>query len=106
MFNVNLYDVNVTIRIYNEDELVAKAEQPNTAWMEIHVDNMSGGFDLMGVSQMEIDFMDDDYIAFKKSKGDDCVVITIAKNGIAKTVGKMLEYLANTTTSLFGRDED
>lgn len=106
MFNVNLYDVNVTIRIYNEGALVAKAEQPDTAWIGINVDNMSGGFDLMGVSQMELDFMDDDYIVFKKRKDADIVNITISKHGIAKTVGEMLEYLAGTAPSLFGRDED
>lgn len=106
MFNVNLYDVNVTIRVYNENKLVAKAEQPGTAWIAIHVDNMSGEFDLMGVSQMKIDFMDDDYIVFKKRNGDSLVDVTISKHGIAKMVGEMLEYLASTTTSLFGRDED
>lgn len=106
MFNVNLYDVNVTIRVYNENMLVAKAEQPGTAWMEIHVNNMSGEFDLMGVDQMKIDFIDDDYIVFKKRNGDSLVDVTISKHGIAKMVGEMLEYLANTTPSLFGRDED
>lgn len=106
MFNVNLYNVDVAIRIYNEDMLVAKADQPATAWMEIHVDNMSGEFDLMGVSQMKIDFMGDDYIVFKKRSGGIIADVTISKHGIAKTVGRMLKYLAGTTPSLFGRDED
>lgn len=107
MFDVSLYDVDVMIDIRRENsDLVARATQPKTAWMEISVDNMTQHFDLMGVSQMDLDFMDDDYIVFKKSKGSDRVIVTISKHGIARTVGKMLEYLADTTLSLFGRDED
>lgn len=106
MFNVSLYDVSVTIDIHHEDELVAKAKQPETAWMEVSVDNMTQHFDLMGVSQMELRFMDDDYLVFERSKVSDRVTITVSKRDIAKTIGRMLEYLADTTTSLFGRDED
>lgn len=106
MFNVSLYDVSVTIEIQSEDELVAKAAQPDNAWMEINVDNVTGRFDLMGVSQMELVFMDDDYVVFKKSKGSDRVTVTVSKRDISRTVGRMLEYLADTTLSLFGRDED
>lgn len=106
MFNVSLYDVNIEIKIYRENVLVAKAEQSRTAWMSIKVDNTTELFDLMGVDQMYLDFMDDDYIVFKKSMDSDLVVITISKNGIAKMVGGMLEYLAGTTPSLFSRDED
>ena len=107
MFDVSLYDVDVMIDIRRENgDLVARATQSKTAWMEIGVDNMTQHFDLMGVSQMDLDFMDDDYIVFKKSKGSDRVIVTLSKAGVAETVGKMLEYLADTTLSLFGRDED
>ena len=106
MFNVSLYDVSVTIEIHSEGELVAKATQPGTAWMEVGVDNMTGRFDLMGVSKTELRFTDDDYLVFEKSKGSDRVTVTVSKRDIARTVGRMLEYLADTTTSLFGRDED
>ena len=106
MFNVSLYDVDIEIKIYHGNTLVAKATQCDTAWMEIEVDNMCGCFDLLGISQMDLDFMDDDYIVFKKSKDSDRTVITISKHDIAKMVGGMLEYLAGTTPSLFSRDED
>lgn len=106
MFNVSLFDVNIEIKIYHGSTLAVKATQCNTAWMEIEVDNMTGCFDLLGVSKMELDFMDDDYIVFKKSKDGNRVVITISKHDMAKMVGSMLEYLAGTTLSLFGRDED
>lgn len=106
MFNVSLYDVSVTIDIHHGDELVARATQRDTAWMEIGVDNVTGHFDLLGVSQTELRFMDDDYLVFEKSKGSDRVTITVSKSDIARTVGRMLEYLADTTSSLFGRDED
>lgn len=106
MFTVNLYNIDVTIDIYHEDVLVAKAMQSDMAWMEIGVDNMTGRHDLLGVSQMDLDFMDDDCIVFKKSKGSDCVFVRISRHGVAKTVGKMLGYLADTTATLFSRDED
>lgn len=106
MFNVSLYDVSVTIDVYHEGELVARATQPETAWMEVAVDNMTGCFDLMGVPQTDLDFMSDSCVVFKKSDDSGCVFVKIAKPGAAKTIGKMLEYLADTTTSLFGRDED
>ena len=106
MFNVSLYDVDIEITIHSDSMLIAKAEQPKTAWMSINVDNMTEHFDLMGVSQMDLVFMDDDYIVFKKSKDSDLVTVTISKHGIAKTIGKMLEYLSGTTLSLFSRDED
>ena len=106
MFNVSLYDVDIEIKIYHGTTLAAKATQCDTAWMKIEVDNMSGCFGLLGISQMDLDFMDDDYIVFKKSKDGDRTVVTISKHGIAKMVGGMLEYLAGTTLSLFGRDED
>ena len=106
MFTVNLYDVDVEITIHQDHMLVAKAEQPKTAWMSINVDNETEHFDLMGVSKMDLAFMDDDYIVFKKSKGSDLITVTISKHGIAKTVGRMLEYLAGTVLSLFSRDED
>lgn len=106
MFTVNLYDVDVEITIHSDSMLIAKAEQPKTAWMSINVDNMTEHFDLMGVSQMDLVFMDDDYIVFKKSKDSDIITITVSKHGIAKTVGNMLEYLAGTVLSLFSRDED
>ena len=106
MFDVSLYDIDVAISIYHKDVLVARATQPKTAWMEISVDNMTQCFDLMGVSQMDLDFMDDDSIVFKKSKDSDCVIVTLSKAGVAETVGKMLEYLVDTTLSLFGCDED
>ena len=107
MFNVSLYDVDIEIKIYHGGMLVAKATQRDTAWMEVEVDNMTGYFDLLGISQMHLDFiMDDDHIVFKTSKDGDLVVVTISKSGIAKMLGGMLEYLAGTTLSLFGRDED
>lgn len=106
MFNVSLYNVNVTIDVHDEGVLVAKAEQPGTAWMEVAVDNMTGHFDLLGMSQTELRFMDDDYLVFVKSKDSVRVTVTVSKSGIARTVGRMLEYLADTTTSLFERDED
>lgn len=106
MFAVNLYDVDVEITIHHDHVLVAKAEQPKTAWMSIDVDNMTGHFDLMGISQMDLVFMDDDYIVFKKSRDSDLITVTISKHGIARTVGKMLEYLSGTVLSLFSRDED
>lgn len=106
MFNVSLYDVSVTIEIRSEGELVAKATQPDTAWMEVAVDNMTQHFDLMGVSQTELRFMDDDYLVFERSRGSDRVTVTVSKRDIARTVGRMLAYLADTTLSLFGRDED
>ena len=73
--------------------------------MEIDVDNVTGRFDLMGVSQMKLRFMDDDYLVFERSKGSDSVTVTVSKRDIARTVGRMLEYLADTM-SLFERDED
>ena len=106
MFNVSIYNVDVTIDVYDEDVLVARAIQPDMAWMEIDVDSMSGRFDLLGISQMDLDFMCDDYIVFKKSKGSECILVRISKHGMATTVGKMLQYLADTTAALFSRDED
>lgn len=106
MFNVSLYKVGVSIDIQHEDELVATASQEDVAWVEVSVDRATGRFDLMGVSQMDLDFMSDDCIIFKTSKGFDCVSVRVTKPGMARTVGRMLGYLADTTTSLFERDED
>ena len=107
MFNVSLYNVSVKIDIFARDEIVAKATQPNTEWMEIHVDSITGCFDILGVKQMNLDFVDDDYILFKKWKEGDHVLITISKHGIARTVGKMLEYLAgDKAVTLFDYDDN
>ena len=106
MFNVSLYDVNVTIDVHSEGVLVARATQRDMAWMEVCVDNMTQHFDLLGVSRMELRFMNDDYLVFVTSKGSDRVTITVSKSGIARTIGRMLEHLADTTPSLSERDED
>lgn len=106
MFNVSLYDVSVIIDIHHGDELVARATQRDAAWIEVDVDNATGHFDLLGASQMELRFIDDHYLAFEKSEGSDRVTITVSKSDIGKTVGRMLQYLADTTLSLFERDED
>ena len=100
MFNVGIYEFNIEIDMFQEGDLVAKATWNNCGYMEINVDQVSKCFDLFGVSQMAIDFMDDDYIIFKKWKGGDHVTITISKHGKAGTVGKMLEYLAGISSSL------
>ena len=104
MFNVKLYDVDVEIKIYREEVLVAKAKQPRTAWMSIKVDNTTELFDLMGVSQMYLDYKDDDYIVFKKSTDSDLVVVTVSKHGVAQMIGEMIDHLAGTMLSL-DRDE-
>ena len=107
MFNVKLYNVNVKISIFERDEIVANITQPDTAWMEIHVDKTTGCFDILGVKQMSLDFINDDYVLFKKWKDGNHVLITISKHGIARTIGKMLKYLAgDTAVTLFDHDED
>lgn len=106
MFNTNLYDVDIEISIHADGILVAKTETDRMAWIHIEIDNICGTFDLMGVSQMTLDFMDDDCIVFKKRSELQLVTVTVTKRNIAKRVGKMLQYLADSAIMSFDRDED
>lgn len=108
MFNVSIYDVDIMIKTYHEGKLVAKATQNNTAWLCIDIDDTTNCFNLLGVSQMAIDFVGDDYIVFKKWRDGDHVDITISKKGISRMIGGLLEYLAKIapSLSLFDLDDE
>lgn len=88
---INLYNVFVEVSVHDLDGLLAKIEKTHFDFVAINKGSTPGTCDVLGLDSMRFDFIDDDYIVFKKVDDYAKTLVTISKPNIAKAIGWMFE---------------
>lgn len=94
---IDIYNASVSIVVVDDNKTVATSDPIEMESMKVYFDDAYKTYDIMGLHDLSLAFVDDDGISFKKEMDNVVIRVYVCVGYAAEFVGKMLKAIAGAS---------